>query len=139
MMNHGTDIPVETGITSDVATAPARQVDAILHELAKMLENLVHQGETASIDIRSLPLSPHDHEELRNQLGTGEVRVNIQALGPSLIEETAISGIWWITHFNAHDEKVAELIEVTPLPEIIQPQDTDLLDGLNRLTRLTQA
>ena len=95
---------------------PSPQVLALLRELQGMHTALAEQNEENSIDIRSLPLSPADHETLLQFLGNGEVSATVNALGVSEIKETRFSGIWWLRHYNSHDEIVAELIEVTPLP-----------------------
>lgn len=108
---------------------PSAQILALLRELQVMLTALTKQGEQNSIDIRSLPLSPSDYEILMQILGTGEVSATVNTLGLTEIKETRFSGIWSLRHYNSHDEIVAELIEVTPLPDILKSQDPDLVDS----------
>jgi hydrogenase-1 operon protein HyaF len=105
---------------------PAARVDglgggvtAILHEIATLLERLASANEPAAIDLRSLPMSALDRTELKRALGEGEVRATLNAEGLSTIQETRIPGVWWIEHRDSRDELVAELIEVTCLPEIL--------------------
>ena len=117
---------------------PSAQVLALLQELQDRLAALVARGEQHCIDIRSLPLSPDDREFLLQFLGNGEVSANVNALGLSEIKETRFSGVWWLTHYNERAEMMAELIEVTPLPDILKTQDPDLLHGIEALRRCLQ-
>jgi len=114
------------------------QVMALLRELQAMLNRLAHHGETNSVDIRSLPLSPGDYDLLAQFLGDGEVSASINALGLSKIKETRFSGIWWLRHYNSYDEIVAELIEVTALPDILKTQDVDLKQSSDILQQYLQ-
>lgn len=113
---------VPPGIDPGTLTMPAR---AALHELAALLERLVNSGEGGSIDLRSLPLSPGDYERLEVFLGQGEVSAVVEALGPTRVRETAVRGVWWVTHCNTDEEIVAELIEVTHCPAILETQLDD--------------
>lgn len=122
-------IPIET----EAGGASAGFVDALLRELQTLLEALVERGEEGSIDLKSLPMGPGDHLRLRAALGEGEVTAVIQALGPTRVIETAFPGVWWITHYNVHDEVVAERIEVTSVPEIVKSPSADVAEGLQRL------
>lgn len=112
---------------------PSAQVFALLQELHTLLTTLVTQGQASRLDIRSLPMLPAEHDFLRDFLGEGEVTATLNALGQSTIKETRFPGIWWITHYNAHAEIVAELIEVTLLPDILKTQAPDLHHGLDAL------
>ena len=94
-------------------------VSAILTELASLLERLAESHIPASIDLRSLPMSPQDRSELQRALGEGEVRATVSAQGLSSICETGVSGVWWVEHRNAQGELIAELLEVTPVPQIL--------------------
>lgn len=110
-------------------TAPSAQILALLQELRDMLDSLATSGQSNAIDIRSLPMLPGDYEFLTEFFGEGEVTATINALGPTSIKETRIPGIWWVTHRNANDEVLSELIEVTVLPEMLKTQQTDLKDA----------
>jgi len=111
----------------------------ILHEIQTHLERLAQGGEPATIDLRAMPLAPGDYETLQRLLGEGEVSATIDALGPTRVRETAVRGVWWVSHHNATDEVVAEFIEVTRIPTILQTVDEDLVDGLSNLRqRLAQ-
>jgi hydrogenase-1 operon protein HyaF len=117
---------------------PSGQVLALLQEIQDMLTALAERGEENRIDIRSLPLSPADYDFLKQFLGNGEVSAEVNALGLSEIKETRFSGVWWLLHYNSHAEIMAELIEVTLLPDILKTQAPDLIDSCNTLREYLQ-
>jgi hydrogenase-1 operon protein HyaF len=94
-------------------------VTAILNEIVRLLERLASLEEPAAIDLRSLPMSPKDRTELQRALGEGEVQATLNAEGISRIHETRVPGVWWVEHRDRHGEVIAELIEVTRVPEIL--------------------
>ena len=108
-------------------------VAAIAYEIAHLLERLVTHGESGAIDLRSLPMTVADRLRLQEFLGSGEVRAEINADGPSVVRETAIPGVWWSEHRNARAELIAELIEVCPVPEILVLSNEELATGSVRL------
>ncbi len=105
----------------------------LLHELHAMLRRLLDTGEPAAIDLSALPLTPADLDWLRDRLGGGEISVTLQANGESTLEETACSGIWWITHRNPQGAVVAQLLEVAFVPELLKTQPEDVEIGLDYL------
>lgn len=105
----------------------------LLHEIAALLEILARDGKGGSIDLGSMPMLPGDRAILEEVLGQGEVNAEIDALGPSRIRETAIRGVWWVTHCNAEGETVADLIEVARVPAILVTPVEDVGDGLQSL------
>jgi hydrogenase-1 operon protein HyaF len=110
----------------------------ILHEIEALLNDLVASGKTAAIDLRSLPLLPGDYARLKEVLGQGEVSATLEALGATQVRETAIHGVWWVTHCNSDASVIAEFIEVTYLPEILRTHPADARAGLDLLrARLT--
>ncbi|MBT8108184.1 MAG: hydrogenase expression/formation protein, partial [Gammaproteobacteria bacterium] len=86
-----------------------------------------------TIDLKSLPLAPGEEERIEATLGTGEVRAEVDALGPTLIQETSYPGVWLITHKNADNAVVARFIEVTYIPELLRSQPEDIHAGIDRL------
>jgi hydrogenase-1 operon protein HyaF len=101
-------------------------VAAVLTELVGLLESLVSGGPSATIDLRSLPMSPQDRHELQFALGEGEVKATLDADGLSTLRETGISGVWWIEHKDRHGELIAELLEVTRVPQILESAPDEL-------------
>lgn len=122
-------VRVEEGTGSE----PSAQVLAIANEIERHLWIYLQKGETASIDLRSLPMAPGDYQALKVLLGKGEVSARLDALGPSEIYETAVPGVWWLKHHNASNEVMADLIEITACPDILRTQQEDLHEGPERL------
>lgn len=108
-------------------------VRAILYELAGMLETLLESGRGNAIDLRSLPFAPGEYEQLRAALGTGEVSAEVLALGPTVIRETGIRGVWWVIHYNTSDQVLAEFLEVTRVPQLLKTEVDDIGEGLDLL------
>jgi len=109
------------------------QGEAVLREISALLETLLATGETGSIDLRSLPLSPEDRAWLRERLGKGEVSISLDAGGASCILETAVAGVWWVEHRNEVDELVGEFIEVAMVPSLVPAHPDDIQNGLQQL------
>lgn len=117
-------------VTTEVATG---NVEPLLHEIRHALKRLAGGEEGTTIDLKRLPLAPGEEERIEETLGTGEVRAQVDALGPTLIQETSYPGVWLITHKNADDVVVARFIEVTHIPELLRSQQADIDAGIDRL------
>ncbi len=102
-----------------IETAEASNAQALLRELENHLQRLIETGETARIDLGTLPLNPADFELLEQVLGHGEVIASVESMGVSEISDTAIPGIWRIEYYNSEEALVAEYIEVTRCPELL--------------------
>jgi hydrogenase-1 operon protein HyaF len=113
--------------------------DAVLREIAGLLDRLIEAGEEGAIDLRSLPMTDGDREELKARLGTGEVHATLDVAGPSTVEETAISGVWWIRHEGGDGRVASEQIAVTRIPAILITDSDDLAAGAGRLRDLIGA
>ena len=105
----------------------------ILHEILHALQKLADKGESTTIDLRAMPFGPGDEEQLLQQLGSGEIQIELNSLGRSMIYETAYSGVWLIDHRNADDQRVALQIEIAPTPSILSAQSEDVRDAITRL------
>jgi hydrogenase-1 operon protein HyaF len=115
-------------------------VAAILTELVTLLERLADKDEPAMIDLRSLPMSPQDRVELQRALGDGEVLASVNAQGLSNIRETGVAGVWWVEHRDSQGELVAEMIEVTRVPQILASASDEIAAGARVLrTRIADA
>lgn len=106
---------------------------AVLREIEQRLALLLAKGEESSIDLSRLPFGPGDHALLVKTLGEGDVSAEVNSHGPTQVRETAIPGVWWVTHLNADDEVMAEFIEVTRCPAIVLTPQDDLQDGVEAL------
>jgi hydrogenase-1 operon protein HyaF len=125
----GVALPIDRGLVAP-RTGNAK---ALLRELLRLLEELAASGEGGSIDLRSVPLTDADQEELRAVLGAGAIDARIDALGESRVRETRFPGIWWVTHCNDGGETVAELIEVCDVPDILRAPRKDVADAATLL------
>jgi hydrogenase-1 operon protein HyaF len=108
-------------------------VRPLLHEVRHALDNLIKNGETAIIDLRSIPLAPGEEDKILNVLGRGEVQSQLNALGPSEIFETEYAGVWIVTHYNEDDDIIGRFIEITFMPDILCSQTEDVIAAYNRL------
>ena len=115
---------------SDRATGMALSV---LSEITNLLEQLAKTGEPASIDLRSLPLSDVDRQQLEEVLGHGEVMVELELAGKTEIWETTFPGVWWIRHRGAADKIATEEIAVCRVPEILMTHPVDIEAAAGRL------
>ncbi|ACK79319.1 hydrogenase expression/formation protein [Acidithiobacillus ferrooxidans] len=115
------------------APSPAANAPALLQEIAAALDVLLLSGRRHCIDLGSLPLSPADRDLLRETLGTGEIRMELEALGNSRIEETGVPGVWWVRHSSEDGILLTESLEVCHVPEIVPADTTDIAIGLRRL------
>jgi hydrogenase-1 operon protein HyaF len=108
-------------------------VTALLHEIVALLERLASTGEAAAIDLRSLPMTADERAELRRALGTGEVGATLNAEGISTIQEAGVPGVWWVEHQDRHGEIIAELLEVTRVPDILASAADEIAAGARSL------
>jgi len=121
-------LPTDAGLTGN---APP-----LLGELRDRVRRLLERGEASAIDLSALPLTPADLDWLRSRLGAGELTAILRAQGESTFDETACSGVWWVTHRNAQGAVTAQFIEVAFVPELVQAQAGDVADGLGYLESL---
>jgi hydrogenase-1 operon protein HyaF len=123
-------------VNTEIATGNVRP---LLHEIRHALKRLASGEQGTAIDLQGLPLAPGELERIEAVLGEGEVRAELQALGPTLIQETAYPGVWMITHRNADGAVVARIIEVSHIPEILMSQPEDIEHGIDKLESELQA
>ena len=118
---------------SGIGAANRHNVTPILHEIVHALERLLEIGEPTVIDLGSLPFAPGELERLEERLGHGELTAELDALGRSVIRETAYPGVWWLEHRNTSDEVVGRYVEITHTPDILRSQVVDIQAGRARL------
>lgn len=107
----------------------------ILHEIKHALAKLVASDETTIIDLRAIPMAPHEEEKIEAMLGEGEISIQLNALGASTMQETAIAGVWLITHYNAEQEILSKFIEITRIPSLAVSPTADIENGLQQLNK----
>ena len=108
---------------------------AVLAEVGRLLAALADSGATGAIDLRSLPLTAADRQQLEALLGRGEVRAELDLAGRSELWETAYPGAWWIRHLGVDGRVAAEVIAVCPVPDILATHPADIQAGARRLLR----
>jgi hydrogenase-1 operon protein HyaF len=105
----------------------------VLHEIRHALERLIATGEETRIDLNAMPFGPDDLDRLRTLLGTGEVQASVAAMGSTLVQETAIPGVWLVDYQNSESQRLTLQIEIAPVPEILRPPPQDLAEALATL------
>jgi len=122
-------------VEADDGRAPEFRANAlpILHEIRHALARLVEEGEPTVIDIQSIPMGPGDLQRLLDELGEGEIRAELEALGKSVIRESRYSGVWIIEHMNGNGGVASRFVEITWVPSLLQAQDEDVRAGLKEL------
>lgn len=108
---------------------------AIGSEIIQRLNLLASDNQSSVIDLRSLPMTQADRDQLEALLGHGEVSAQLDIAGPSEVWETAFSGVWWIRHMGADRRIACEEIAITRIPEILQSQPEDVADAAGRLSK----
>ncbi len=121
-----------------VEIAPCRQalsgnLNPLMAEIRHALKLLHATGQETTIDLTALPFGRADERLLRERLGRGEVSINIEALGPTEIRETAFAGVWWVEYFSTEKRRLAVHIEVSAVPSLLRTPQDDLIDSLSRL------
>ncbi|RRQ22861.1 hydrogenase expression/formation C-terminal domain-containing protein [Thiohalobacter thiocyanaticus] len=99
----------------------------------RSLETFPARGEKRPCEPAQPPCRSPSTRCFREWLGVGEVRIELDSLGPTSIHETAYPGIWWVVHRNRDGEIMTQQVEVTACPEIIRSQQEDIHEGLQRL------
>lgn len=122
--------------TADAPEPSTGLADAVLVEIATLLDALLETGVPGAIDLRSLPMTETDRAELKAKLGEGEVKAELNVAGPSFIEETGAPGVWWIRHEGADGRVAAETIAITFAPDILFSHPDDVAAGRERLREM---
>lgn len=105
---------------------------AILYEIESRLQALANSREITGIELRGM-ITPGEVAGLKAFLGEGQVMARVNALGQTLVQETAVPGVWWVTHYNGNDEIISLIIEVAPIPELLLADAVDIRAGLRQL------
>lgn len=115
------------------ALANAAMPSAIMHEIRWALARLAEHGDEHRIDLSTQPFGPGDLERLREWLGRGEVTAEVESLGTTRVEESAIPGVWLVDYRNSDSQRLTLHIEIANVPEILRTQPEDLAEALARL------
>ena len=127
-MNQPTGAPCQTSQVTGMALS-------IMTEVSRMLEALAATGETGSIDLRSLPLTDADRDQLEELMGRGEVQAELEVSGDSTVWETSYPGAWWVRHRGAGGKISSEEISICPVPAILSAHPVDIEAAAKRIKR----
>ena len=105
----------------------------LLHEVVKLLQQLLSRDEPSHIDLGSLPLSRQDMTLLAETLGEGEVFAEVANYGLTRVRQTGIPGVWWVVHLDEEEQIISEFIEVNYCPEVLITPTEDIRDGREAL------
>ena len=123
-------VVVEGEAETDLRT---QNLNPLLLQLEQALQDLVETGSSTVIDLTAMPFTSQDEDDLRRQLGKGEVSAILEAFGPTLLQETALPGVWLVEHKDAEGHRLTLQLEVSRIPGILVTPDADLADGLEVL------
>lgn len=126
-------IPIHIVSNNAAHNGLSGNAEPLLYELAALIERLLQQGQIGAIDLSALPLTTADIEWLREQLGSGEISMTLDSQGTSTLQETALPGVWWVTHYNEQGGVLTQLLEVTFVPELAKAHADDVHNGYERL------
>lgn len=124
---------IDTTCHSIPGSVVTGNVRPLLHEVRHALQALIERGEETVIDLRALPLGPGEEERIVRLLGTGEVRIRLEALGPSEYVETGFPGVWLSTHQNPDGAVIGRYIEICTIPALVRTQSADLPESVAAL------
>lgn len=114
---------------------PTGMAYSLFSEIAERLEALDERDETSSIDLRSIPLTQADLQDLEELLGRGEITVSLELAGKTEVWETEYSGVWWIRHRGGGERIATQTIEVSRIPEILMTHPVDVKSAASRIRR----
>lgn len=113
---------------------------ALLHEVVKLLGELLEHDEPSHIDLQAIPLGPEDMELLTDTLGEGETHAAVADFGITEISATGIPGVWWVVHMDDNDQIINKFLEINYVPEALIAPTEDIRDGREALkARLFEA
>jgi hydrogenase-1 operon protein HyaF len=112
---------------------------SVMTEIGPLLEALAATGEPGSIDLRSLPLTEADRDELERLLGRGEVQAELEVAGSSEVWETGYPGAWWVRHRGAGGKVASEEIAVCRVPDILMTHPVDIEAAAQRIRETLDA
>jgi hydrogenase-1 operon protein HyaF len=106
----------------------------LLHEIRHALALLMECNAPTTLDLQRIPLAPGEEAHILQDLGEGEARAELNALGRSEFVETALPGVWIVTHYDSDEQRIARFIEIARVPAMLCAQREDIQRALNRLT-----
>jgi hypothetical protein len=122
-------MPAETGIPANAK--------AVVAEVAAAVERFMAGGEGWTIYIDKMGLSADDRQAIRDLLGEGGLRVNLEnSAEPAEWLESGVSGVWYGVFWDQSRQRpLLETIEVGVFPALAAAQPEDIAAGLAQLRR----
>ncbi|MDR3591496.1 MAG: hydrogenase expression/formation C-terminal domain-containing protein [Negativicutes bacterium] len=109
---------------------------AVLAEIAAAVERLRMSGERWVIFINRMALSQEERQMIRDFLGEGSVRIQLENTAePTEWLESGVSGVWYGVFYDQSKNPLLETIEVALFPQVAAVQPEDLGLGLIDLKR----
>ncbi len=107
---------------------------AVIAEIAAALERYAADGTGWTIYIDKMGLAQDERQEIRDCLGQGGVRINIEnSAEPAEWLESGVAGVWYGVFYDQSRRPMLETIEVGGFPAIAAAQPEDVADGLRSL------
>lgn len=104
---------------------------AVLAEIAAALERFAATGEGWTIYIDKMGLTPDDRQAIRDTLGQGGIRINLEnSAEPAEWLESGVSGVWYGVFYNRSRKPMLETIEISAFPMVAAAQTEDVGRGL---------
>jgi hypothetical protein len=112
----------------------SEKTKAVLAEIAAALERYAADGEGWTIYINKMGLAQDERQAIRDCLGQGGVRINIEnSAEPAEWLESGVAGVWYGVFYDQSRRPLLETIEVGGFPAIAAAQPEDVADGLSAL------
>ncbi len=107
---------------------------AVLSEIAAAVERYAAGGGGWTIYINKMGLAPDERQAIRDCLGQGGVRINIEnSAEPAEWLESGVAGVWYGVFYDQSRRPLLETIEVGGFPTVAAAQPEDVAEGLAAL------
>lgn len=107
---------------------------SLLQEIVARAAAFRERGETHTLNLSLLPVTPQDLDYLDTALGRGKVSILSRGYGNCRATATALDGVWWVQYFNSGDTLILNTLEITGMPEVALAAAEDFADSIERLT-----
>lgn len=109
--------------------------DSILHDIEVALQVLVGHGTETVIELNSENIDSQTEKQIRDFLGSGEVKATLEIFGKDIIQETTIHGVWWVYHADDSGAILTKSIYISYVPSILPAQQEDVEYSLSVLRK----
>jgi hydrogenase-1 operon protein HyaF len=120
-------VVVEGDLGTDLRT---QNLKPLMLQIEQALQDLLDAGSATVIDLAAMPFSSQDEEDLRQLLGQGEVSATLDVFGQTLIQETALPGVWLVEHKDGEERRLTLHLEINRVPSILVTPVEDIAEGL---------